>query len=382
MTTRAHEPAPLPVMTVSDFPAKGNTLTVREIASLAATAEENGAQRFGVTDFPYYYDCVPTMVACLAATRELEIESLVTTPYARHPEATACAFATMSDFSNGRVILGVGGGVEEPSNVWMEPWGRARPRPLTAMRELIGLCRTMWAGTSTCTEGRVLKGSGLTLKFALRHPVPILIAARGEKMLELAGELADIVHIAAPFLGTAYISAMIDRIAAGAARAGRSLADFEIDLTVSTCLMEDAELARSLARITTGAAILWMSGQEKYAQLRNEWHVPDELRVPKTLVDELATTWDMWSGEDLPDSCAAMMDDDVLDQFSVAGDPGDCLERLSALVDAFPMVTGLRFKLPPLHGPESFERYTEMVRGIGELLSRWTAREDGRGPTP
>ncbi len=365
----------VPTMTVSDFPAKGNTLTVREIAALAAMTEEAGAERFGVTDFPYYYDCIPTMVACLAATRELTVESLVTTPYARHPEATACAFATMNDFSGGRVILGVGGGVEEPSNVWVEPWGRTRPRPLRAMRELVGLCRTMWAGEPTPSEGEVLKGSGLRLKFPLRHPLPILIAARGEKMLELAGELADIVHIAAPFLGTAYISAMLERIKAGADRAGRSLADFEIDLTVSACFMSDAELARSLAKITTGAAILWMSGEEKYALLRNQWNVPDELRVPKTLVDELATSWNMWSGEDLPDACAAMMDDDVLDQFSIVGTPEACLERLSRLADQFPMVTGLRFKLPPLHGPQSFARYADMVRGVGELRRAWIARD-------
>lgn len=364
---------PMPTVTVSDFPAKGNTLSVREIAMLAAAAEKAGAARFGVTDFPYYYDCIPTMVACLAATRTLMVESLVTTPYARHPEATACAFATMSDFSEGRVILGIGGGVEEPSNVWVEPWGRARPRPLTAMRELVDLCRTMWSGTSTPTEGRVLRGSGLRLRFPLRHPVPILIAARGEQMLELAGEIADVVHIAAPFLGNAYIGAMIDRIAVGAARAGRSLGDFEIDLTVSACFMSDAELARSLAKITTGAAILWMSGEEKYAKLRSRWNVPDELDVPKSLVDELAKSWDMWSGEDLPESCSAMMDDGVLNQFSIAGRPEQCFDRLSALADAFPMVTGLRLKLPPLRGALSMEWYSEMIRGVGEVKREWDA---------
>ncbi|HLI14821.1 MAG TPA: LLM class flavin-dependent oxidoreductase, partial [Acidimicrobiales bacterium] len=99
----------LPRITVSDFPAKGNTLTLREIAGLAAAAEEAGAERFGVTDFPYYYDCLVTMGACLAATSTIVVESLVTTPYARHPEATACGFASLSEYSGGRVICGIGG---------------------------------------------------------------------------------------------------------------------------------------------------------------------------------------------------------------------------------------------------------------------------------
>ena len=370
----------LPSMTVSDFPAKGNTLTVDEICRLASLAEDIGAQRFGVTDFPYYYDVVPTMTACLAATRGLAIESLVTTPYARHPEATACAFATMSDFSEGRAILGIGGGVEEPSNVYAEPWGRARPRPLRAVRELVNICRTMWAGEATPMEGEVLRGSGMMLKFPLRFPVPILIAARGERMLELAGELADIVHIAAPFLGQAYIERTLARIEAGAVRSGRQLGDFEIDLTVSACVMEDAGLARSFAKITTGAAILWMTGAEKYAQLRNRWSIPEELDVSPALVEALATTWDMWGGEDLPPPCAAMMDDGVLDQFSIAGSPEECVGRLASLVERFPMVTGLRLKFPPLSHPDSYDHYVDMMKGVGEVRRLWLDDSSGSSP--
>jgi alkanesulfonate monooxygenase SsuD/methylene tetrahydromethanopterin reductase-like flavin-dependent oxidoreductase (luciferase family) len=277
----------------------------------------------------------------------------------------------MSDFSDGRVILGIGGGVEEPSNVWMEPWGHARPRPVRAVRELVSLCRTMWAGELTPTSGEVLRGSGRDLRFPVRHRIPVLIAARGEQMLRLAGEIADVVHIAAPYLGESYINSALNHIREGARRGARAFGDFEIDLTVSACVMTDGEAARSLAKITTGAAILWMTAAEKYAQQRPNWSVPEDLDVPGSLVEALARDWDMWSGEDLPDHCAKLMDADVLDQFSVAGTPDECVGRMADLIRRYPQVTGLRLKLPPISGHDSAAHYSEMVRGVTEIIRAW-----------
>jgi 5,10-methylenetetrahydromethanopterin reductase len=360
-----------PTITISDFPAKNNTLSVAEIAAVCRRAEDLGFDRFAVTDWPYYFDCIPTIAACLAATSRIEVESLVTTPFARHPEATACAFATMSEYSGGRVILGVGAGVEDPSSVWVEPWGHSRPRPLRAVRELVSICREMWAGGDSPTAGEMLRGSGLPLRFTVRSPIPVLIAARGPRMLQLAGELADIVHIAPPFLGERYVAGCIERIAAGAARAERSLGDFEIDLTISAAVLADREHARSLAKVITGYGIIWMTGVEKYAQQRPDWQVPDELEIPAELVRRLGETWDMWSGEPMPADCAAMIDDHVLDQFSVAGEAGECGEKLRKVAERHPQVTGLRLKLPPLSGHDSLSGYLSMLEGVAEAVATW-----------
>jgi len=358
-----------PVVTVSDFPAKASTLTTREIAALCRRCEQLGLGRFAVTDWPYHLDCLTTITACLAATSTIVVESLVTTPYARHPEATACGFASLSEYSGGRVICGIGGGVEEPSNVWVEPFGHKRPKPLRAMRELIALCRAMWAGEASPTEGEVLRGSGLRLRFPVEHPIPVLVAARGPRMLELAGELADIVHIAAPFLGERYIDGCIERIATGAARARRRLDDLEIDLSLSAAVLEDGEEARRLAKVVTAYGIIWMAGVERYARQRPSWTVPDELAVPGELVERLATSWDMWSGDPLPDECAALMDDAVLALFGVAGTPAECAPRLRALLARHPEVTGLRLKLPPLSGPTSAPGYGALVEGVAAALA-------------
>lgn len=359
---------PRPVVTISDFPAKASTLTVREIAALAGRTEERGLTRFAVTDWPYYFDCLATMSACLAETETVVLESLATTPYARHPEATACAFASMADYSGGRVILGIGAGVEDPSSVWMPPWGHTRPRPLTAVRELVALCRAMWHGEPSPTDGKVLRGSGMRLRFPVDHPIPILIAARGPQMLRLAGELADIVHIAPPFLGTGYIRGCIEQVRAGAESAGRRLEDLEIDLTVSASIGDDADRAIEMSKVITAYGIIWMSGEERYAKQRPNWEVPSELDVPAELVTLLSTGWDMWSGEPLPPAASEMMDRAVVDQFSIAGRPEECRDRFRRLLDSHPECTGLRLKLPPLTGPGSFDGYLSMIDDVSRAV--------------
>jgi hypothetical protein len=47
----------------------------------------------------------------------------------------------------------------------------------------------------------------------------------------------------------------------------------------------------------------------------------------------------------------------------------ECAERLVGLLAQVPGITGIRFKLPPLTGPGSFGRFSEMVRLCGNLRS-------------
>lgn len=353
--------------TVSDFPAKGNELSGDEIVELCRLAEHVGFDRFGVTDFPFHFDCVALMMACLRATEVIEVESLVTTPYARLADVAACAWATLSELSGGRAILGIGGGVEAPSKVWVPPWGNTRPHPVQATRELVAICRQMWRGEIPTTDGEVLRASGMPLDF-VTGPIPVLIAARGPRMLRLAGEIADIVHIASPYLGRVYQRQNIELITAGAQRGGRSLRDFEIDLSVSLCASSDRDDARRLGKLTTGAAILWMAGADEFARTRTDWQRPPDFTVPDDVVEALATKWDMWSGEIMPPEVEALITDDILDQFTIAGTPDECVEPLARLARDLPEVTGFRFKLPPITGAGSFERFHEVIVSAGQIV--------------
>src|SRR5258708_9238296 len=89
------------------------------------------------------------MTACLQATTRLEVESLVTDPYVRHPSLTAVALATMDELSNGRAIMGIGGGLEPPAVL-----GAARPPPPPAGAAYHETPGRQWAGREAPLAGQ------------------------------------------------------------------------------------------------------------------------------------------------------------------------------------------------------------------------------------
>lgn len=356
--------------TVSDFPAKGNQLTSKQIVELAQLTEQVGIDRFSITDFPFHQDCIPLMTACLVGTERLEIESLVTTPWLRPPDVVACTWATMAELSGGRAILGIGKGGARPP-IWQAPWGYERPNGRVAVRELIETCRTMWAGGRPVFEGQALHTSALPLDFPFNERVPVLVAARGLKMLKLGAEIADIVHIASPFAGPRYLRERVEHVRSAALDAGRDLDDLEIDVTVSLSVSRDGGWARDVARMTTAAAILWVANAEVHVKDTAVAAAPrpEEFNVPDSTIHAISTGWDMWTGEPLPPNLVELITDDILDQFSIAGEPSECAEKIEALIAAVPGATGLRFKLPPLFTDDSNEGFREMVTLIGEMVA-------------
>src|SRR5206468_4685497 len=123
------------------------------------------------------------------------------------------------------------------------------------------ICRRMFAGERVTYRGRVISVDGAKLDFRpFRADLPILIAARGHRMIELAGELADIVHLAAFFMGVGHRRDELSRVAAGAARAGRRMGSFEIDITMPCSVSEDSRAARRAATRPAAHGILWMAG--------------------------------------------------------------------------------------------------------------------------
>jgi alkanesulfonate monooxygenase SsuD/methylene tetrahydromethanopterin reductase-like flavin-dependent oxidoreductase (luciferase family) len=160
-------------------------------------------------------------------------------------------------------------------------------------------------------------------------------------------------------------------VRAAAERAGRAPEEVEIDMTIALSVSQDRTFARDAAKLTAAVGILWVANAEKpvlgdlgFADARG---TPREFTVAPAVVDAIANRWNMWTGEPLPVDVAAGIDDDTIDTFVVAGTPDECAARLRTLLARVPGVTGIRFKLPPLTGPDSFERFSEMVRLCGEL---------------
>jgi len=335
----------------------------QRFVDLARHYEDAGIDRFGVADWRYYPDLYVHMTACLMATERLQLESLVTDPFVRHPALTALAHATMDDLSRGRVVLGLGGGLEQPAL-----WPAERAHPLDAVRDAVEICRRMFRGEEVTHRGRVISVERAKLNFRpFRADLPILIAARGKRMIELAGEIADIVHLAAFFVNVTHRREELEHVVAGASRGGRAMRSFEIDISIPCSVSEDRNAARHAAKRPAAQGILWMAGAEKYSRQRSDWRRPKEFNVPEHVIDALAK-WDFWTQPYLAPELAALITDDVLDQFAVAGTPEECAQRIRELHAALPDVTGVRLYALPPPSDSWFDGYVEMSRAMKRMV--------------
>jgi 5,10-methylenetetrahydromethanopterin reductase len=348
--------------TLGNLPTLGWDKPVGKLVEIAQLAEELGYDRFGISDWRFYHDCLVLMTACASATKKIEVESLVTDPFVRHPSLTACAIATIDDFSNGRAILGISAGHEETYFVDQD-----RSKPLTAVREAVHVIRRMWAGEEVTFEGACIRVKGAKLNFTSRPNIPILIAAKRPNMLELTGELADIVHLASWFINKGHYQDNIERVMTGAQRAGRSPDQMEIDISVAVCVSEDGEAAKEGAKRPAAIGLLWTAGADRLTKERG-WKRPPQFKAPESVVDAISK-WDFWAvGQTLPDELARLITPDILDQFAVAGTPQECAQRLREIKTYAPF-TGIRTYTVPPKGRPIYEGWLETIEGFGQVMA-------------
>jgi F420-dependent oxidoreductase-like protein len=186
-----------------------------------------------------------TPLAFLAArTERIGLASGIVQLGARTPANLAMTAMSLQQLSGGRFRLGVGTSGPQV----MEGWHGVRfSSPIAATRETIEIVRAVARGDQLIYAGRVYRlplpdGPGRPIRSMLRPTsVPIYVAALGPKNLELTGELAD------GWLGNAFLpehaEQFLSHLRAGAARAGRTLDDFDLVMPVAVEVTDDPEEA-------------------------------------------------------------------------------------------------------------------------------------------
>jgi probable F420-dependent oxidoreductase len=153
-------------------------LPLEELPEIAGRAEE-----LGYSDAWSYernvYDAFSPLAAAAAATRSMRLGTSITNIFTRPPGLIAMSAAGIAQLAPGRFVLGLGSSTEAIVSGWMGlPYGK----PLTRMRETVTTVRRLLAGE---------KVGALKLHRIPETPVPIFMAAIGDRMLRLAGEVAD-----------------------------------------------------------------------------------------------------------------------------------------------------------------------------------------------
>ena len=149
------------------------------------------------------------------------------------------------------MLLGIGTSGPQVAEGWH---GQRFARQLQRTREYVEVVRKALRRERLEYHGETLElplpdGPGKALKLTIapvQERIPIYLAAIGPKNTALAGEIAD--GWIPTFFSPEHVGAFTALLSEGAARAGRSLAEFDIAPTVQAYVSGDLEHGRELVR--------------------------------------------------------------------------------------------------------------------------------------
>lgn len=173
--------------------------TWADIAALAAQAEAGGIDSLWVCDHFFFreddghevgiHEAWTLLTALAAVTRRVELGTLVLATSFRNPGLLAKMAATADEVAGGRLILGLGcGWYEIEYDAFGYPFDHRVGRFEEALRIIVPLIRgkrVTLRGQWTSVDDAVL------LPPPRRTALPILVAAKGERMLRLTARHAD-----------------------------------------------------------------------------------------------------------------------------------------------------------------------------------------------
>jgi 5,10-methylenetetrahydromethanopterin reductase len=284
---------------------------VHGLIELAVAAEVAG---FDDLWWPDHYDareCSAVLALCGLSTDRIRLGTAVTSVMLRHPAVLASMFATLFEATGGRILAGIGpGGFDVRTNLRTVP-----DKPILVVREAVSIIRRLLAGETVTTDGTPnFPMHEARMSFTPSGRLPIYLAARGLRMLELSGEVAD--GVITHGLSAEYLTVARERVKRGEAIAGRPSDSCDVTLMVEVALDDDLGRARETLR----ARSLVMAGGQ----------YPDELVPLYGLnADEVGTLKEAVRARD--PNAVRLVSDEMVDAFCLAGSPARVTGALSDL---------------------------------------------------
>lgn len=284
------------------------------LLNIARMCEEYGIEKLWLADERFFRDVWGTIGFLAARTKRIEFGTSVTDPFVRHPALTANAIASLDEWSGGRCNLGIGAGISG-----FAAMGVQRLRPAVAIKEAVQLMRQLWDGGRTDFHGQMVNFNDSRLDWRPQRRVPVYVAGRAPKILEVGGELGDGVVIGsfASEGGIAYAKSCIEK---GARKAGRTMDDIKLVSWLYTSVSPDSVSAKEAVRPGVSTAI-WGSRE-----------VLDKIGIDLpadylAFMDQHSYTQD----PDIMGEAARMVPPNVLADFCVAGNADECADKLVQL---------------------------------------------------
>jgi probable F420-dependent oxidoreductase len=256
----------------------------------------------------------PFLPLLLAAehTSRLALGTNIAVAFARNPMTVANVGWDLQAYSKGRFILGLGTQIQPHiEKRFSMPWSH----PARRMREFVSALHAIWSawtdGTRLSFEGDFYTHKIMTPMFTPEaHPysVPkVFIAAVGEVMTEMCGEVAD-GHLGHPMVSKRYLNEVtMPALLRGMGSSGRDRADFEVSCEVMVATGENDDGVAAAATATRKQIAFYGStpAYRKVLELHG-W-------------GELHTELNRLSKQGAWDAMGSLIDDEMLAAFAVVG---------------------------------------------------------------
>jgi len=269
-----------------------------DLAAFIVRCEDAGLDGVGIHDHPSSgRDAYLALALAAQATHRMRLFPATSSPVVRHPLVLASLAHSLEEIAAGRIDLTVAPGFLSTRSI-----GQQRA-PVAVMREAILELRRLLGG-----EAVAFGPTSTRLRNRSATPTPVYLLAAGPRMIELAGEVADGAFLMVG-LHPAAVRAARARLEAGAARAGRSLADFPV-VFVTTLGLGDAQVGARWVRswFQTGQPFLNYPSASNLRWLAEAGFDLAEAHDPAAIPEDQAQR--------------------IADAFGLFGPPERCAERL------------------------------------------------------
>lgn len=293
--------------------------SIRDGMEYVAYAESRGFDAVWQAESRLVREATVPLAAFAAVTERIKVGSGVADCWSRNPARLAATFSTLDDLAPGRVLLGLG--------AWWDPLaakvGISRTHPLTVMREVVSAVRALLANETVTFQGEWVHLTGVELDYVYqeRRPkdVPIYIGATGDKMLEVAGEIADGV-VLNYLVSPDYNERALDHLVTGLDRAGRKLEDLDRPQLVVCSVHEDEETALDMARLMVTQYL----GQQP--------HIMRASGVPQSLLDAVGEVLTWPATHEQVEAASKLVPDEVVGMLTASGTPDQARARVADYV--------------------------------------------------
>jgi 5,10-methylenetetrahydromethanopterin reductase len=271
-------------------------------------AESKGFNAVWQAESRLVRDAIVPMAAYAAVTDHLKIGSGVINNWTRNIGLLASTFLTLDDLAPNRIICGIG--------AWWDPLaknvGIERKKPLVAMKETVFVLRKLLNMERVTFDGDFIHVNGIELDVVhgRREPrhVPIMIGATGDKMMELAGEIADgvVLNYCAP---PEHNDRALELLEKGAKKGGRSLDEIDRPQLIVCSVDQDHDVAYDSTR-----ALLCQ-------YLAQQPHIAKSSGVSDDIVKQIQSILGWPATEEQIERAKYLVSDELIDKITASGTP-------------------------------------------------------------